>query len=89
MLNIQITKPSEQEIEDLDLDTWGRWAKDVSKFEWDYTAKETCYIFEGEVTVETEWETVSFKAGDLVVFPEGLKCIWNIKKPVVKAYRFD
>ena len=33
-------------------------------------------------------EPVSFGAGDLVVFPEGLKCIWDIKSPVRKHYKF-
>jgi len=36
---------------------------------------------EGEVSV-------SFGPGDLVVFPVGLKCIWNVKGTVKKHYNF-
>lgn len=88
MLKIEISKPSQEELQALGIDSWGIWEKDVSRFDWDYTGKETCYIFEGDVTIETEWETVTFTAGDLVVFPLGLKCVWDIKKFVKKAYKF-
>ena len=49
------------------------------------------YILEGEVEV-TDSETgdkIDFKTGDLVQFETGLKCIWNVKKPVRKHYSFD
>lgn len=46
--------------------------------------KESCYFYEGEVVVETEEETVSFGAGNFVIFPKGLKCVWDIKKPVLR-----
>lgn len=87
-LKIEITQPSQEELEVLGIDSWGRWNKEVSRFNWEYSDKETCYIFEGDVTIETEWETVTFTAGDLVVFPAGLECVWDIKTPVKKAYKF-
>jgi len=31
---------------------------------------------------------IEFKKGDLVQFPKGLKCVWNVKKPVKKYYNF-
>ena len=33
-------------------------------------------------------EEVSFGPGDLVIFPEGLDCIWDVKEPVKKHYQF-
>jgi uncharacterized cupin superfamily protein len=61
-------------------------AKEVSVFDWEYDATETCYVMEGEVKVTTpEGE---FGAGDLVTFPRGLKCTWNVRKPIRKHYRF-
>jgi len=33
-------------------------------------------------------KSVSFAAGDLVVFPKGLSCVWQVKKPVRKYYVF-
>jgi uncharacterized protein len=88
MTKIIVKKLSNEELKSLNLDSWGTWTCDVSRFDWKYSDKESCYIFEGEVTVETDEETVSFGAGDFVVFPKGLKCFWNVKKPVRKAYKF-
>ena len=34
-------------------------------------------------------KSVSFAAGDLVVFPQGLSCVWQVKKPVKKHYMFS
>ena len=66
------------------------WSKEVSVFDWEYDATETCYVLEGEVKVTTpEGETVEFGAGDLVTFPRGLKCTWEVRKPIRKHYRFS
>jgi EutQ-like cupin domain len=44
---------------------------------------------EGEVKVSTpEGEVVEFGAGDLMTLPRGLKCTWEVRKPVRKHYRF-
>jgi uncharacterized cupin superfamily protein len=45
---------------------------------------------EGEVKVTTpDGEAVEFGPGDLVTFPRGLKCSWNVRKPIRKHYRFS
>ena len=37
-----------------------------------------------------KWEgKIEFKKGDLVQFEKGLKCVWNVKKPVRKYFSFD
>lgn len=42
-----------------------------------------------KVTVTPEnAEAVDFGAGDLVVFPKGMKCVWDIKEDVRKHYSF-
>ncbi len=70
---------------------WPIWSCQPSSFDWDYTQKETCLIIEGEVTVKDRpgENEVSFGSGDLVIFPEGLKCVWQIGKAVKKHYNFD
>ena len=50
--------------------------------------QEICYFLEGGVTVETKEESVTFGKGDLVTFPQGLSCTWNIKRAVKKHYKF-
>lgn len=64
------------------------WEKEISTFPWHYDDQEMCLILEGEVTVKTNSESVSFKAGDLVIFPKGLDCTWDIKSPIRKHYKF-
>ena len=85
---VVVSKPEEEELQRLNVRNWPIWEKEVSEFHWTYTEAETCYILEGEVTVRSEEETVSFQKGDLVTFPQGLSCTWEVKKPVKKHYRF-
>ena len=41
------------------------------------------------VIVETkDGKQVAFGKGDFVTFPKGLSCVWDIKEPVKKHYRF-
>jgi len=68
--------------------SWPIWTKEPSTFDWHYDETETCYILEGEATVEGGGEKVSFGAGDVVVFPAGLSCVWKITKAIKKHYRF-
>ena len=88
MLKIQIKKITEEEIEKEQIKNWGIWSKEKSKFDWYYDMEEHCYIIEGEVIVKTDWEEVKIKAGDYVIFPKGLKCVWDIKKDIKKYYNF-
>ncbi|MBF0435157.1 MAG: cupin domain-containing protein [Magnetococcales bacterium] len=77
------------ELQEMAVGQWPIWTKEVSTFPWSYDEKETCYILEGEVTVIPEGgQPVHFGKGDLVTFPAGLSCTWEIKKPVRKHYRF-
>ena len=83
-------KPTEKDLKKLNVKSWGTWSKEPSVFDWQYDETETCYVLEGEVEV-TDSETgekIEFKKGDLVQFPKGLKCVWNVKKPIRKYYRF-
>jgi uncharacterized cupin superfamily protein len=68
--------------------SWPIWTCDRSTFDWEYDDQETCYLLEGEGTVKTDDGDVSFRAGDVVVFPQGLTCVWHVTKPVRKHYRF-
>lgn len=87
-LKISIEKPSEEKLKSLKVFSWDIWTKEASSFDWNYDEKEVCYFLEGEVTVKTPYETVSFGKGDLVTFPQGLSCTWQVKKDVRKHYKF-
>jgi uncharacterized cupin superfamily protein len=83
-------KPTEEDLANLNVKSWGIWEKEKSIFDWAYSETETCYILDGEVEV-TDSDTgdkLKFEKGDLVQFPKGLKCVWNVKKPVRKYYNF-
>jgi len=82
--------PTEEELDKLGVKSWGIWEKEKSIFDYSYDDTETCYILDGdaEVTDNISGEKLDFKKGDLVQFPKGLDCVWNVKKPVRKYYNF-
>ena len=72
------------------VDDWPVWTKGVSEFDWEYDQQETCYIIRGEFTVTPEGGLPQqFKRGDLITFPEGLRCTWEITKDVEKHYDYQ
>ena len=89
MSEIKIERPAETELKKLDVYNWPIWEKEVSRFDWHYEQQETCYLLKGKVTVTAEGgPAVNFGAGDLVVFPAGLSCVWDIQEAVRKHYKF-
>jgi uncharacterized cupin superfamily protein len=88
---IRVTSPCpESVIIALGARDWPIWGCEVSRFPWHYEQHETCLLLEGAVTVTPEMgEPVSFGAGDLVEFPKGLQCTWDVHQPVRKHYRFS
>ena len=81
-----IRKPSEQEKQQAK--SWPIWEKEASEFPWEYDAKETFLVLEGDVTVTNEeGKAFHFKKGDYVVFPPGMRCHWKIHKDVRKHYK--
>jgi hypothetical protein len=88
MAKIMVTRPSEHALSELGVKDWEIWSCEVSTFDWHYDQKETCYLLDGEVTVHAGDEEIQIRAGDLVVFPQGLDCVWEVASPVRKHYRF-
>ncbi len=86
MATIEVRQPRPDELDAMT--SWPTWTCEASTFDWEYDEKETCYLLEGEVTVKTDDGDVAFRAGDVVVFPRGLKCVWHVTKPVRKHYQF-
>lgn len=89
-MKITVEKPDSAKLKALGVKQWPTWSKEVSTFPWDYSSQEVAYILEGEVTVTPKngGDPVSFCAGDLVTFPAGLSCIWEVKKALRKHYQF-
>ena len=88
-MEIKVTRPTQEQLNQMNVFQWPIWEKEVSRFPWSYDSIEECYILEGDVAVKTsEGTSVTFGKGDFVTFPKGLSCTWDIKKPVRKHYRF-
>tara|TARA_B100000700_G_scaffold326056_1_gene436528 strand:+ start:6530 stop:6805 length:276 start_codon:yes stop_codon:yes gene_type:complete len=89
-LSILVTSPCpESLIKELEIKNWPIWTCESSSFDWTYDDQETCLLLEGKVTVTTEGgKSVTFGSGDLVVFPAGMKCRWDVHESVRKHYRF-
>ena len=84
-----ISKASQQQLDDLNVNSWPIWSKEPSTFPWHYSDEETCYFLEGDVTVTPEGgEPVTMGKGDLVTFAKGLSCTWEIRSEVRKHYTF-
>ena len=84
--DVIVRKPSDAEAAECKV--WPTWRCEPSTFEWAYTEKETCLLIEGKVTVSDGTDSVSFGAGDLVVFPDDLECTWHVSETVTKYYNF-
>ena len=84
--DVIVKKPSEEEA--TSCKNWPIWSCEPSTFDWAYTEKETCLLPEGQVTVTDGKDSVSFGAGDLVIFPVDLECKWQVSKAVRKHYNF-
>ena len=81
--------PDASRLNELGVNSWPTWSKEVSKFPWSYGEQEIAYVLEGEVVVTPNGgEPVSFGKGDLVTFPSGMSCTWEVKKALRKHYRF-
>ncbi|MDD5645369.1 MAG: cupin domain-containing protein [bacterium] len=89
-MDIRIIKnPSGEKLDEMGVFDWPIWEKEISVFPWHYDQRETCYILEGEAAVVPEdGLPVKFGAGDLVIFPANMDCIWKITKAVRKHYNF-
>lgn len=90
-MKIKVEKPDAERLKSLGVSDWPTWSKEVSTFPWSYNSQEIAYILEGEVTVtdKATGEAVTFGKGDLVTFPAGLSCTWQVKKALHKHYQFS
>jgi len=89
MNEVKIEKPKKEQLSQMGVFSWPIWEKEVSCFDWYYDQPEVCYLLKGRVVVKTrQGQTIEFGAGDLVTFPKGLSCVWDIKEPVRKHYNF-
>jgi len=81
--------PSPAKLDVMAVDSWPIWEKEESTFDWTYDQTEVCYILEGDVTVTPQGGSpVHIEAGDLVTFPAGMKCVWDIHSAIRKHYLF-
>jgi len=82
--------PSEEKLNQLGIKRCPTWSKEPSTFPWSYSQTEIAYILQGEVQVTPKGGApVSFGAGDLVIFENGLECTWHVIKPLKKHYLFE
>ena len=88
MPKIIIQKLSQQEIEERHILHWPIWEKEVSRFEHIYEGDEECLFLDGDVVIVTDQENYTIVPGDFVIFQDGLKCVWDIRRPVKKHYNF-
>ena len=93
MIDLEILvehKPSPAKLEVIGVDGWPRWRGEPGVLPSHYTRTETCYVLRGRFLVTPEGGTPqAFTRGDLIRFPAGLACTWEIQEAVEKQYRLD
>ncbi len=89
MSKILVKKPTEEELKQKDVTSWGIWTCEPSTFDWHYDSTEHCYVLEGDIVVKTDEGDTVIGPGDYAVFPKGLSCVWQVNKAVRKHYRFE
>ena len=83
-----IDKPTEEQLDELGVRSWPTWGCQASTFPWTYDEAETCFFLEGDVIVTPDGgEPVRVGKGQLVTFPAGMSCTWDVRVPVHKHYR--
>ncbi|OCQ89909.1 cupin [Nostoc sp. MBR 210] len=83
-------QPSQEYLKNLGVFMWEIWEKEVSQFPWTYDTEETCYFLTGDVIVTPDGgQPVQMGKGDLVTFPAGMSCTWEIISDVRKHYYFS
>ena len=75
--------PSQVELDAMGVNCWAVSTQEVATFPWVYECDETCYFLQGNVTVTPDGGTpLTIVKGDLVTFPEGLHCTWEIHEEI-------
>ena len=89
MVKVLITSPySTSIIIQYGMKSWPIWECKPSKFQWNCDDKELCFIIAGQMKISTQNGGTYFKkAGDLVEFPSGLYCEWEVTKSIKKHYQ--
>jgi len=83
-------RPAPGKLDVLGVYDWPTWKKEVSTFPWTYDRTEVCYFLRGKVIVTPDGgEPLELGRGDLVTFPAGMSCTWEILKDVEKHYTFE
>ncbi|KAL6651027.1 hypothetical protein ACP70R_009952 [Stipagrostis hirtigluma subsp. patula] len=92
-LSITVEKnPPEARLLQLGVKSWPKWGCPPGKYPLKFDAALTCYLLRGRVRAAVKGSrecVVEFGAGDLVVFPKGLACTWDVVVGVDKHYNFD
>ncbi|MBW4642732.1 MAG: cupin domain-containing protein [Goleter apudmare HA4340-LM2] len=83
-------QPTQECLKQLGVFKWAIWQKEASKFPWTYDTQEICYFLLGDVIVTPDGgQPVRMGKGNLVTFPAGMSCTWEIISDVKKHYYFD
>ena len=79
---------SEEKLKELGVSSWNIWDCPVSEFRLDFDDKsERSFILEGELVVTPDGGTpVTLVPGDYIIFPVGLKSVWEVTKTLKKHY---
>uniref|UniRef100_A0A0D9XKE6 (S)-ureidoglycine aminohydrolase cupin domain-containing protein n=1 Tax=Leersia perrieri TaxID=77586 RepID=A0A0D9XKE6_9ORYZ len=83
-------RPPESRLSELRVRSWPKWAGGTGRMPVKYDSRQTCYIVKGRAAVGSpELGVIELVPGDLVVFPKGTRCTWDISVHIDMYYAFD
>ncbi|MDD5504077.1 MAG: cupin domain-containing protein [Candidatus Omnitrophica bacterium] len=89
MREIEVSQPSEDEIQKLDIGKWSPWECQPSQFQRTYDKEEWFFLIEGKAVIRTEkGGEIIITKGDLVKLPKGIVCAWQVVESIRKVYTF-
>ncbi|KAK4778234.1 hypothetical protein SAY87_018421 [Trapa incisa] len=88
------SRPPQSTLDELKVSSWPTHTSGPIEIPWSFKSAETMYLVEGKVKVrvvesqqaneEEGWFEIG--GGDLVVFPKGMKIMWNVVEDLKKHY---
>ncbi|NKN32280.1 cupin domain-containing protein [Marichromatium bheemlicum] len=89
-LDIHHERPTPAKLEVMGVEHWPTSRRAPSTFPCHYRQQETCYIVRGRLRVTPRGGTPhEFGRGDLIRFPAGLACTWEVIEAVEKHYLLE
>ncbi|MGG0188016.1 cupin domain-containing protein [Bacillus rhizoplanae] len=82
-------KLTEEEVQQLGVDTWESWVGEPNKGTWHVEEQEVFYVTDGEVFITVDGETYHITKDWIVSLAKDLVCEWDCPEFLKKNYKMN